>query len=198
MLDNDSQSYVWYRKGASILYALQDYIGEDNLNTGFRNFLDSAAFREESPFATTTEWYANIKAVCPDSMQYFLEDSFEKITLYNNRITKTEYKKISDTEYEVNLTFETKKTHYGGNGEELDSPDRPNLLEVGIFAEDAKNDKGKMEKVPLYLEKIWVSPGETSLTITVKQEPKQAGIDPYNKMIDRIPNDNMKDVEKAK
>jgi hypothetical protein len=54
------------------------------------------------------------------------------------------------------------------------------------------------EKVPLYLEKIWINPGETSLTITVDQEPEKAGIDPYNKMIDRIPDDNTKPVEKAK
>lgn len=198
LLDNDSQAYVWYRKGASILYALQDYIGEENLNRGFKNFLDSAAFREEPPFATTTEWYGFIKSVTPDSMQYFLEDSFEKITLYDNRLQEATYTELPNGRYEVNLSFTTKKTHYGGNGEELDTPQRPNLLEVGIFAEDKKNEQGMTEKVPLYLEKIWITPGETSLTIIVDEQPEKAGIDPYNKMIDRIPDDNTKKVEAVK
>lgn len=197
LLDNDSQAYVWYRKGGSILYMLQDYIGEENLNQGFKNFLDSAAFREEAPFANTLEWYGHIQAQTPDSLAYLLEDSFEKITLYSNRITDATYKKVSDSAFEVTFTFDSEKTYYGGNGEELESPETANLLEIGIFGEDQKNDQGMTEKTPLYLKKQWIKPGQSTLTITVSEEPKKVGIDPYNKMIDRIPNDNMKDAKKV-
>jgi hypothetical protein len=46
------------------------------------------------------------------------------------------------------------------------------------------------EKRPLYLKKHWLGPGEHTLEIIVDAEPKIAGIDPYNKLIDRIPDDN--------
>ena len=58
-----------------------------------------------------------------------------------------------------------------------------------------KNDLGMTIKSPMVLEKRWVKPGESSFTYTVETIPIKAGIDPYNKMIDRIPDDNLIDVE---
>ncbi len=70
----------------------------------------------------------------------------------------------------------------------------PNLIEIGVFAEDEKNEKGMTRKVPLYLEKHWLEPGTYTLEIIVEEKPEKAGIDPYNKLIDRIPDDNLKPV----
>nr|MCU0393583.1 peptidase M1 [Thermoflexibacter sp.] len=39
LMQNDRRAYVWYQKGSLIMYALADYIGEENLNRGLRNFL---------------------------------------------------------------------------------------------------------------------------------------------------------------
>jgi ABC-2 type transport system permease protein len=88
LLDNDNQAYVWYRKGGLILYGLQDLIGEANLNSGFKAYTEAAKFRPEAPFTTTTEWYNYMKSVTPDSLKYYLEDSFKKITLYSNKVTE--------------------------------------------------------------------------------------------------------------
>lgn len=70
-----------------------------------------------------------------------------------------------------------------------------NLLEIGIFAADEKNESGITKKVPLYLKKHWLTPGEHTLAFTAKGSPEKAGIDPYNKMIDRVPEDNLILVE---
>ena len=50
------------------------------------------------------------------------------------------------------------------------------------------------KKVPLYLKKHWLTPGEHVLEFVVEGKPEKAGIDPYNKLIDRIPDDNLKTV----
>jgi hypothetical protein len=42
----------------------------------------------------------------------------------------------------------------------------------------------------LYLEKRTVPDGDSSIAITVAGEPFEAGIDPYNKLIDRLCDDN--------
>src|SRR5207237_9841409 len=34
------EPYVWYQKGALVMYALADYIGEDRVNLALRNFLE--------------------------------------------------------------------------------------------------------------------------------------------------------------
>jgi len=38
-------------------------------------------------------------------------------------------------------------------------------------------------------------PGQKTIKIRVKGKPVKAGIDPYNKLIDRIPDDNTVDIE---
>ncbi|WP_431158407.1 ABC transporter permease/M1 family aminopeptidase [Winogradskyella poriferorum] len=197
LLDNDNQAYVWYRKGGLILYALQDLIGEDNLNRGFKAYTEAARFRPKAPFTTTTEWYDYMKSVTPDSLKYYLEDSFEKITLYSNKVNEATYKKLADDKFEVTLDIQSAKNYFDGNGKLLQEGDQPNLLEIGVFDEDDVNEQGITTKVPLVLERIWVKPGQTKYTFVTDKLPVKAGIDPYNKMIDRIPDDNLIPLEEA-
>ncbi len=195
LLDNDNQSYVWYRKGGLILYALQDLIGEDNLNRGFKAYADTAKFRPAAPFTTTAEWYNYINSVTPDSLKYYLEDSFEKITLYSNKVTAATYKKLADDEYEVTVEVESAKNYFDGNGKLLSSGEQANLIEIAVFDKDTENEQGMTIKAPLVLEKTWVKPGKSTYTYVTNKMPVKAGIDPYNKMIDRIPDDNLVSVE---
>ncbi|MCA0154501.1 ABC transporter permease/M1 family aminopeptidase [Winogradskyella vincentii] len=195
LLDNDNQAYVWYRKGGLILYALQDLIGEDNLNRGFKAYTEAAKFRPKAPFTTTTEWYDYMKSVTPDSLKYYLEDSFEKITLYSNKVNEASYKKLDDNKYEVTLDIQSSKNYFDGNGKLLGEGDKANLLEIGVFDNDTINNQGITTKAPLVLERIWVKPGQSKYTFVTNKLPVKAGIDPYNKMIDRIPDDNLIPVE---
>ena len=50
-------------------------------------------------------------------------------------------------------------------------------------------------KSPLMIERVWVKPGKSSYTYITNKLPIKAGIDPYNKMIDRIPDDNLISIE---
>ena len=195
LLDNDTQAYVWYRKGGLILYSLQDLIGEDNLNRELKAYTEAAKFRPKAPFTTTHEWYSYLKKATPDSLQYYLEDSFEKITLYSNKTTKATYKKNTDNSYEVTIDIESGKTHFDGLGKTIDTPSTPNILEVAVFEKDTVDTKGLTVKRPLALKKVWVKPGISTFSFTTNKMPVKAGIDPYNKMIDRIPDDNLIAVE---
>jgi hypothetical protein len=114
--------------------------------------------------------------------------------LYENKITGASYQKIKEDEYKVNLTVDSKKIYYDGLGNELAQGKYKEYIDIGIFAEDGKNQQGMTVKKPLYLQKHWLSPGQHTLEFTVKGKPERAGIDPYNKLIDRIPDDNVKEV----
>ncbi|OUR95590.1 peptidase M1 [Flavobacteriales bacterium 34_180_T64] len=195
LLNNDSQAYVWYRKGGLILYGLQDLIGEANLNQGFKAYTEAARFRQKAPFSTSLEWYDYMKSVTPDSLTYYLEDSFEKITLYSNKITEATYKKLSDDNYEVTINVESAKNYFDGNGKLMNSGKQPSLLEIAVFDADKENANGMTIKSPLIIEKIWIKPGKSTHTFTTTKLPIKAGIDPYNKMIDRIPDDNLINLE---
>ncbi|MEO0732520.1 MAG: M1 family aminopeptidase, partial [Bacteroidota bacterium] len=197
LLDNDDQAYVWYRKGAQIMYALQDYVGEDKLNASFAAMLDSFGLKETAPFATTDDWYNYIDAATPDSLKYFLRESFAEITLYENRALEATYntQPNANGKYQVSLKVDTKKIIYEGSGEEKSRPTEASLIEIGVFAADGNNEQGLVEKRPLYLEKRWLTPGEHTIEILVDELPVKAGIDPYNKLIDRISDDNLVDVD---
>ena len=65
---------------------------------------------------------------------------------------------------------------------------------VGVFAAEDQDELGRKRTNPLYLEKHKLKPGEHTITITVNGIPDKAGIDPYNKLIDRRPDDNTIDV----
>lgn len=191
LLDNDNQAYVWYRKGANIMYALQDYVTEDSLNRAFSDFLADAAFRPEPPFANSLEWYDYIDSATPDSLKYFIEESFKNITLYENRMREVKYEALDNGKYKVKLTFDSQKIQYDGNGNETARPERANLIDIGIFGEDGKNERGMTKLQPIYLQKHWIKPGQQELEFIVDEEPVKAGIDPYNKLIDRISDDNL-------
>lgn len=197
LLDNDTQAYVWYRKGGLIMYALSDYVGEERLNEGFAAMLDSFALKESAPFATTADWYRYMEEVTPDSLRYFLKESFEEITLYENRALEATYNTEPEAngKYKVTLKVDTRKIIYEGSGEEKSRPTTPNLIEIGVFAADGNNEQGLVEKQPLYLVKRWLTPGEHTIEIYVDEEPVKAGIDPYNKLIDRVSDDNLIDVD---
>ena len=69
------------------------------------------------------------------------------------------------------------------------------LVDIGVFGDREPGNKlGK----PLYLTKAWIRTRDTTFTIPVDREPKRAGIDPYHKLIDREPKDNVKDVSITK
>ena len=67
-------------------------------------------------------------------------------------------------------------------------------MDIAVFQNDTIID-GKTKKVPLILEKKWIKPGKSTFTFVTNKEPIKAGIDPYNKMIDRIPDDNLKSLD---
>jgi ABC-2 type transport system permease protein len=195
LIDNESRAYVWYQKGSLILYALQDLVGEANLNKAFAKFLKDAAFRQKPPFATSHEWYKYIQEVTPDSLKYFIEDSFTKMALYENRITSAEATDLKNGSYKVKLKVNTKKIYYDGLGNEKGQGKGKDYIDIGIFTTEGKNAKGMTKKVPLYLKKHALGAGEHTFEFTVKGKPLKAGIDPYNKLIDRIPDDNVKNVD---
>ena len=64
-------------------------------------------------------------------------------------------------------------------------------MEIGAFA---KPEPGKRYGALLYRERVQLQSGKHTLEFTVDSAPYQAGIDPRNFLIDRMPDDNLKTV----
>jgi hypothetical protein len=187
----ENQPYIQYDKGALALYALQDYIGESTLNRALARFIRDKGF-QMPPYTTAKELVEQyLRPATPASLQYLITDLFEKITFYDNKVKSAVYTRVAPDKYHVRLTVEAGKFYSDskgpGNWETLND-----AIDIGIFAAAAPgHDFGK----PLVLEKRTLTQSETTLEYDVCEKPAIAGIDPYNKLIDRDPNDNTMAIE---
>jgi ABC-2 type transport system permease protein len=198
------EPYVWYEKGGQIMYTLADYIGEDKMDLALHNFLmqyryanaynqaDAAdstrgAQAQDQPYPDTRMLVAAIRAQTPPDLQYMVDDGFNRIVLYDNKALSATSQKASDGKYKVTLKVQARKFQADGNGVETAMP-LADYIEIGVFTGK------KNEEKPLYMKKEKISQEHETFTIVVDQQPARAGIDPYNKLIDRIADDNMIDV----
>jgi hypothetical protein len=192
---NCNRPYQWYNKGSLILYGLRDLIGEEAIDSALYKFNRDWGLREAPPFPGSSDLYRYLADATPDSLMYYLDDTWNKITLYNNKAETVTATKISDGEYDVTIKFSSQKLYADGSGMETDAVYEGDYIDIGIFAADDVDESGKDRVNPLYMQKYKIKPGESSLTIRVKGEPAKAGIDPLNKLIDRLPDDNTVSVE---
>ncbi len=190
-----NRSYQWYRKGSLILYGLRDFIGDSAMNSAIRGFRDEFALKEIPPFAGSHDLYRYFNEVTPDSLKYYLEDTWKKITLYENKVEEATAKKLEDGNYEVTVKLTSQKLYADSTGQETPATYQGDYIDIGVFAAEDRDENGRKRTNPLYLEKHKLSPGEHTITVKVNGEPVKAGVDPYNKLIDRMKDDNTVSVD---
>jgi hypothetical protein len=188
------EAYVWYQKGSLVLYGLADYIGEDKLNLALHNFLmqyryANANDNQDVPYPDTRQFVDALRAQTPPEYQYYITDAFENIVLYDNKAVTATYVETPDKKYKVTLTVSAKKLKSDGSGNETPMP-LADYIDIGVFS--GKKDHEKT----LYLKKEKITQPTTTFEIVVDELPTRAGIDPINKLIDRVSDDNTMDVSK--
>lgn len=180
----EHQSYIYYAKGSLVFYTLRDYLGADVLNNAIRNFLTQNKF-QNPPYTTSMDLIAEIRKVAPDSMQYLITDLFEKITLYENYIIDFEYEAMPDGQYKVKVKVGSAKFYADPSGEDVRVEDHHDFVDIGIYAIEQNKEK------ELLLQKVLMDAGEKTFEFIVDTKPSKAGIDPYLKLIDRKPENNI-------
>ena len=175
-----SQGYIHYQKGGIVMYALQDYIGEDKVNQALSDFVKAYAFKG-APYPTSLDLIERLRKVTPPEYQSLIDDLFEHITLYESRAQSATYSRQPDGKFRVHLVTAFKKYRADSRGDQREVP--PNdWIDIGVL-----DGKGQY----LYLQKHKIDQSTMNFDLTVDRLPAQAGIDPLNKLIDRRPDDNL-------
>jgi len=193
LMYSEKQQYVYYGKGSVIMYALQDYIGEDSLNLALRRFAEDVSY-QEAPYTNTLEFMTYLREVTPDSLQYLLEDMFENITLYSNKTTDARYKILPNGKYEVTIDVNIEKFRADSLGQETLIPHN-DFIDIGVYSKE-KNEGEKYGR-PIKVERHRISTTDTIFTLVVDELPFEAGIDPNYLLVDRFPEDNLRKVEEV-
>ena len=181
----ESQSYVYYNKGSLVMYALQDYLGEEVVDGVLAKFVKEHAYESE-PHLLASDLVQAFRAAAPEKYRPLIGDLFEKIVLFQNRALSATAKKRSDGKWDVRVKVSCKKMEVDASGFEKERP-LDEWIDVGVL--DAKGE-------PLALERTHIDKPELELAFVVAGDPARAGIDPLVKLIDRKWEDNTIAVEK--
>lgn len=185
----ENQGYIHYRKGSVVMYYLKEMIGEENVNKALRVFLDKFKYAEP-PYPVSIDLIDEFEKVTPDSLKYIIDDLFWDITLFENRTESAEYKELDNGQFEVTLEVSCRKLKADDLGKET-AVAINDWIDIGAFAKPEGNKKyGKT----LYRKRVKIDKEKNTFTFTVDEKPDQAGIDPFRLLIDRNPEDNVRDL----
>jgi aminopeptidase N len=190
----ENQQYIHYRKGAVAMYLLQQRLGEDAVDRALSRFLDTWRFKGP-PYLRSVDLITEFRrqAKTPEQQQ-LITDLFEKITLYDLKVTDAVTKKDGDG-WTTTLTISADKFYADGKGNETKTK-LAEPIEIGLFT--ARPGLGAFSsKDVVMMEQQPIHSGVQKLTIHSKAKPTFAGVDPYNFYIDRNSDDNVKDVTSA-
>jgi ABC-2 type transport system permease protein len=183
LMYTDDQGYISYGKGPLALYALRELIGEQAINQALRNYLAKFAFKP-APFPTSRDLVNELRAVAGAEHQSFITDLFEKIVLYDIQLTDATAVKVGGG-YEVSLTLSARQLEANGRGTETEVPLRA-WFDVAAFSQS----ENLGSQAPLYLKKHLLHSGSNTFTIRVAEKPAYIGVDPFEKMADKRPDNN--------
>ncbi|MGY3090033.1 ABC-2 type transport system permease protein [Hymenobacter sp. UYAg731] len=186
----ENQQYIHYAKGSVVMYGLQDYLGEATLNAALKQYVATVAY-QQPPYTNSTEFIGYLRRAAPDSLQSYLTDQFERITLYDNRVTAATSKKLPDGRYQVDFTVKSAKFYADSLGTQKPADQTRDALPLAIFPEMGKDKK---PVPPLLLTKRRLRTGENQLRFVVNKKPASVSVDPYHLIMDRQLDDNTKDL----
>lgn len=185
----EGQNYIHYNKGSVAMYYLKEMITEDSVNAALRDFLGKYRYAEP-PYPVSLDALDAFYAHTPDSLQYVVKDLFEEITLFENRCVEASMKELDGGKWEVTVQIECRKLKSDELGKETEVPVN-DYIEIGALARPASGKKyGKV----LHRERVRITDRDNTFTFTVEEKPDKAGVDPASLLIDRNPEDNLKDL----
>jgi aminopeptidase N len=187
----EEQDYIHYRKATVVMYTLRDVIGEEKVSRAMKRLLQQYAFKA-APYPNTRDFIKLLREEAGPQYDPLITDLLEKITLLDVKASEARAKKRADGKYEVTLEIDARKVYADGQGKETESPmNEP--LDIGVFTA-RPGDADFSAKSVLHFQRQAVHSGHQTVTVVVDREPKFAGVDPYNKWVDRNSDDNLHEV----
>jgi ABC-2 type transport system permease protein len=188
LLLTENQPYLHYRKGSVVMYALRNEIGETNLNRALKHFLNRFAFKS-APFPTAQDLLDDIRACAPAESQALITDLFERITLYDLEVTDAKVVE-RDGKQQTTITIEASKFTADGKGVESASL-LDQWVDIALLPQADPDIHDNVLPRPLVLERHRLVTGKNKVRIDSTSRPVRVVVDPYLKLIDRKPDNNI-------
>lgn len=190
LLRVENQPYIHYNKGSLVMYLLRSEIGEQPINRALQRLLERYAFKG-APYPSSLDFIKLLREEAPPEADNLISDLFERITIYDLRVSKAIRKRLADGSWEVDLTLEAEKYYADGEGREATTP-LDETMDIGLFTLSPADNAFSRSDVRS-LERRAIRSGVQTIRLTAPPgpEPLFAGVDPYLKRIDRNGDDNL-------
>jgi ABC-type transport system involved in multi-copper enzyme maturation permease subunit len=175
------ESYLYYRKGALVMNAIEDLLGEAALNRALRAFMADQGGPGHSP--TITQLLDRLRAEATPAQQTLIDEWMNKVVLYDLSVASARSRPLGDGRFEVRIDIRAKK-------ETALHED----LEIALF--ERHPDRTDAKDNVIYAGKHAIHDGANTISVIVTRQPGVAAIDPYVLRIDHDRFDNFKDVAK--
>lgn len=181
------QGYIHYGKALTVMLALRDLIGEDQLNLVLKTITEK--HRNSNNFeANTIEFLDAIYKVTPKQHHRLIDDWFKKVITYDLSIKESSYKRLKNGTYEVVTKVKAKRFETISNGDvkkiTINEP-----IKIGVFTKHPSELKN--HDSILYYQSSIINKELTEIKIIVKEKPSYISIDPYGTRSDENLVDNV-------
>ena len=189
----ENQPYIHYQKGSLVMYWLKEVVGEAVVNRALASACCSNTRSRCAPYPNTNDFLRHpARRGGPAARRADHRPVREDHAARHEDHRRDDARKLPDGRYELTLQIEAHKRYADGKGQETEAP-LDEAFDIGAFTVEPGKTGFEAESV-LALSRHRIVSGQQTITLTLDKPPAWAGVDPYNKRIDRNSEDNLKAV----
>lgn len=173
---SEDQAYLYYRKGAIVMNALRDLLGEHAVDETLRNLLNEEGGPVGSP--TTADLLAQLNQRATAEQRILIDEWMNDVVFYDFKLIDAKSRSLPNGRVEVSLMIEASKE----GGTPLDES-----ISIGLFEDD--------HETLVHLARPRLRPGANKVSLIVDRLPAVAMIDPYITRIEHSKLDNTLEVK---
>ncbi len=182
------QNYISYGKSLTVMLALKDLIGEDQINNIMKTLTDK--YRSINKLEITSiEFLEEVYKHTPKEQHELVNDWFKKVITYDLGIEENiSYTALDNGSFEVTIQVKAKRfetvTEGGIQPIKIDEP-----IKIGVFTKHPSLVKSKTSL--LHYQSHRINKEITEIKIIVHDKPAYISIDPYGTRSDQNLADNV-------
>ncbi|WAM27193.1 M1 family aminopeptidase [Myxococcus sp. NMCA1] len=165
LLQTKDEPYLYYGKGAVVMHALADLLGEAALDRALRKLVQQHAHPKPQP--TASDLLALLHEEATEEARPLVDQWLTQVVLYELKVESAAVEPLADGRYRVTARISASK-HARQNGQDVPLPMNESL-DVAVLSQDAT----------LYAAKHRFTGGITEVSLTVDQRPVSIGVDPF-------------------
>lgn len=170
----DNQAYLFYSKGAVVLLAIRDLLGQEAMDRAIR-----AMMQDRRP--TSVDLVRHLRAVADAGQGALIDQWMRAIVLYDLRVDAAQARRRADGRYDVIVRIDAGKSRTDSRGNEQPIAfDEPVAIAIAADTKVLDSRKHTLRR------------GMNEIRFVVDAQPSSVTVDPWITRIDRNPADNVK------